>query len=313
MSPLIANAQDKDSAIGTGSPSEGRREKMIQIMRARAAARRGSTSPSATAPSAAKANVKVTSDVAYGTDPLQRLDIYAPKTAKESLPVVFFLHGGGWSIGDKGRIADKGNVYPENGVIFISVNYRLAPKVMHPQQIQDTALAFSWVKNHVSEFGGDPNRLYLMGHSAGAQLVDLLATNDRYLIEKGLTLKDIKGVISLDTASLNLAERKAEDTREANIVGGMIDAAFGTDPKTLADASPTLAIHPGKQYPPFLMFCGEKRASCQVQHKKFSDALTKAGGQVSIKVVPLSHSEINQAAGQTDSSIFKDSLKFIKG
>ena len=152
-----------------------------------------------------------------------------------------------------------------------------------------------------------------MGHSAGAHLVDLRATNDRYLIEKGMTLKDIKGVISLDTASLNLAERKAEDTREANIVGGMIDAAFGTDPKTLADASPTLAIHPGKQYPPFLMFCGEKRASCQVQHKKFSDALTKAGGQVSIKVVPLSHSEINQAAGQTDSSIFKDSLKFIKG
>ncbi len=86
LSQPIANAQDMEPTYVQGSPSEGRREKLIKIMRARSAARRGNTATSATAVSVASADVKVTSDIAYGTDPLQRLDIYAPKVAKDPLP-----------------------------------------------------------------------------------------------------------------------------------------------------------------------------------------------------------------------------------
>ncbi|MDR3617357.1 MAG: alpha/beta hydrolase [Candidatus Obscuribacterales bacterium] len=258
--------------------------------------------------------VKVQRDVPYGHETRQDLDIYTPVANKTTVPVLLFVHGGGWQIGNKtnGHI-DKGVAWAENGVAFVSINYRLAPEVTHPKQIEDVALAFAWVQKHASEFGGDPKRIFVMGHSAGAQLVDLLATNGKYLQEQGLKLADIKGVISLDTASLNLNERLAEDTGEARLVGGMIKSAFGTDPAVLTDASPTLAIRPGISYPPFLMFCGEKRVSCCAQHQSFSSALKKVDGTVTVQTVPLSHGDISKAAGQPDSEIFKKSLAFIQG
>ncbi len=256
--------------------------------------------------------VKVEKDVAYGTAARQKLDIYSPVKSDGKLPVVLFAHGGGWQRGSKDMHREKGKTYAENGVIFVATNYRLAPDVMHPKQIQDIASAFAWVKKHATELGADDNRIFIMGHSAGAQLVDLLGTNERFLAEQGLSLKDIKGVISLDTASLNLAERMNESTNEAAMVGGMISNAFGTGAKVLADASPTLCIHAGQAYPFFLMFCGEKRKSCVAQHERFSNALKKAGGQVTVKVVPLSHGEISKTAGQAEAPIFKDVIGLVK-
>jgi arylformamidase len=258
--------------------------------------------------------VKVQRDVHYGREIRQDADIYSPVGIKSPAPVVMFLHGGGWQIGNKtsGHV-DKGIAWAEHGVVFVSINYRLAPEVTHPKQIEDVAQAFAWVQKHASEFGGDPSRIFLMGHSAGAQLVDLLGTNSKYMQEQGLKLTDIKGVISLDTASLNLNERLAEDSGEAKLVGGMIKSAFGTDPAILADASPTLAIKPGAKYPPFLMFCGEQRVTCVAQHQSFSSALKKVGGTVTVQAVPLSHGDVSKAAGQPNSDIFKASLAFVEG
>jgi len=256
--------------------------------------------------------VKLQKDLAYGTEPRQKLDVYAPVKQNGLLPVILFAHGGGWQIGNKGLHSAKGNSYAENGVIFVACNYRLAPEAVHPKQIQDLASALAWVKTHATEIGADPKRIYLMGHSAGAQLVDLLGTNDRFLFEKNLSLQDVRGVISLDTASLNLAERINEGTKEGAMVGGMIQNAFGTDAKVLADASPTLCIKAGKRYPPFLMFCGERRKSCVAQHDRFAEALKKVGGQVVVKAVPLSHSEISDSAGQPQTEIFQQVLKFVK-
>ena len=255
--------------------------------------------------------VKVQRDVPYGKDARQVLDIYTPKQAKGPLPVIFFCHGGGWRIGNKSMHVEKGSSWASNGVIFVSTNYRLAPEVKHPQQIQDVASAFAWVKSHATELGADPNRMYVMGHSAGAQLVDLLGTNERFLAEKGLSLKDIKGVISLDTASLDLNQRLGDGSPEGKAVGDMITTAFGSDPKVLAEASPTANIHAGQKYPDFLLFCGAKRVACVAQHKVFSQALEKVGGKVTVKAVPLSHSEISKAAGQANSDIFKEVMEFV--
>jgi hypothetical protein len=132
------------------------------------------------------------------------------------------------------------------------------------------------------------------------------------LKERGLALKDISGVISLDTASLNLEERTADQAPETGLVGPMIDAAFGKDPNVLKDGSPTLCIHPGKSYPPFLMFCGSARLNCVAQHKEFAEAMKRAGGSAVVKPVPLSHGDINRASGEPDSDIFKQCVALIK-
>ncbi len=250
-------------------------------------------------------------NIAYGKDARQKLDIYIPKQKFKGAPILVFVHGGGWKRGSKDLQHQKGISYAENGVVTICTNYRLAPAVMHPKIVEDIASAVAYAKAHATELGADPNRIYIMGHSAGAHLVDLLGTNERFLKEKGLSLADIKGVISLDTASLNLGERSKDNSIEGGMVGDMITQAFGTDPKVLADASPTLCIHPGQSYPPFLMYCGERRKSCVAQHRSFETAMNKAGGKATIKPVPLNHGDISKASATTSTTMFKEILSFV--
>ena len=281
-------------------------EKLRQRIRERIAARKMQKMASGNFPPPTAHNVS------YGEDERQKLDVYAPHEHKALLPVVLFVHGGGWSMGNKRQHIAKGDAFAKHDVVCVCTNYRLAPNVMHPKQIEDIASAFAWVKTHIKEYGGNPDQIFVMGHSAGAQLVDLLATNDKYLAQKGLSLKDVKGVISLDTASLNLLERGKEPGEAGEKVGEMIETAFGHDRKTLIDASPTLSIHQGKTYPPFLMFCGKKRADARAAHTQFEKALRKVGGNVTVKLVPLSHRDISLGAGDEQSPVFKESLAFIQ-
>ncbi|MFA6212511.1 MAG: alpha/beta hydrolase [Candidatus Obscuribacterales bacterium] len=318
FAPLAASGQD-NTANHLNSGSD-RRLRLRQFLERRAQSKGGRNIPEGDGPAARNAAaaidtnlVKVQTNVPYGKEARQTLDIYSPKVAgKGPLPVIFFCHGGGWRIGNKSMHIEKGSSWASNGVIFVSINYRLAPEATHPKQIQDVAAAFAWVKSHATELGADPNRLYVMGHSAGAQLVDLLGTNERFLAERGLGLKDIKGVISLDTASLDLNQRLGDGSPEGKTVGDMITTAFGKDPKVLAEASPTSNIHAGQKYPDFLLFCGASRRACVAQHQVFSQAMENAGGKVVVKAVPLSHSEISKAAGQTSSDIFKQVMEFVR-
>jgi arylformamidase len=104
---------------------------------------------------------------------LLSLDVYAPAGA-ENLPVVLMIHGGGWSIGDKANrdvSIDKARYFTSQGYVYVSINYRLSPDVQHPAHIEDVASAVSWVLENIATYGGDPARLTLMGHSAGAHLL----------------------------------------------------------------------------------------------------------------------------------------------
>ena len=252
-------------------------------------------------------------DVAYGKGPLEKLDVYVPKSKPAlKMPILVFLHGGGWRMGDKKQQGTKGPLYAQNGIILVNANYGLAPQVVHPQQVLDVAKAIKYAVDHAPEWGGDPDRIFLMGHSAGAHLVDLVATNQRFLQQVGVKLTSIKGVISLDTASLDLLKRTSETSFEGQHVGAMIEQAFGKDPEMLKDGSPTLNIHKGSYYPPFLMFCGERRRSCLEQHQEFARQLKGVGAKVVIKPVPLSHRDINLAAGNGGAEIFKESKAFIE-
>src|SRR5207248_10075337 len=94
----------------------------------------------------------------------QVLDVYSPPGAK-NLPVVFWIHGGGWQAGDKKEVQLKPKVFTEKGFVFVSTNYRLLPNVEMGELIRDVAKAFRWTADHVADYGGDPKRIFVMGHS----------------------------------------------------------------------------------------------------------------------------------------------------
>ena len=121
------------------------------------------------------------------------LDIYAPPDAK-NLPVVFWIHGGGWQAGDKADVKLKPQVFMDKGFVFVSTNYRLLPDVDMGTLIRDVAKSFRWVHDHIAEYGGDPKRVLVGGHSAGAQLAALLCTDDRYLKAEGVVVRRAHGL-----------------------------------------------------------------------------------------------------------------------
>src|SRR5262245_34142373 len=149
--------------------------------------------------SAAAAHAQpVARDIPYGTThERQVLDVYSPAGAK-NLPVVFWIHGGGWRTGSKTNVQHKPQVFMEKGFVFVSTNYRFLTNVDMATIISDIAKSIHWVHDQIAEYGGDPQRLLVMGHSAGAQLAALISIDDRYLKAEGLSLAMIKGCVPLD-------------------------------------------------------------------------------------------------------------------
>src|SRR5262245_41294645 len=136
-------------------------------------------------------------DIPYGNHERQVLDVYAPPGAK-GRSVVFWIHGGGWQVGDKADVQVKPKAFVEKGFVFVSTNYRLLPDVDMRTIIRDVAKSIRWVHDHITEYGGDPNRLLVMGHSAGAQLAALICTDEKYLQDEGLSLSIVKGCVPVD-------------------------------------------------------------------------------------------------------------------
>ena len=147
----------------------------------------------------AQTKLNVTRDIPYAepADPRQRVDIYAPAGAK-NLPVVFWIHGGGWQAGDRTNLQSKPQAFADKGFVFVSTGYRLLPEVDMGTIVRDVARSVRWVHDHISEQGGDPKRILVMGHSAGAQLAALICTDDRYLKAEGLSLAIVKGCVPVD-------------------------------------------------------------------------------------------------------------------
>ncbi len=145
----------------------------------------------------AAAGVEVIKDIAYSSakdaDPARhKLDLYLPK-GKKGFPVLVFVHGGGWSKGDRKSFARQGATFARAGVGVASVGYRLSPAVVHPAHIQDVARAFAYIHGHIAKYGGRPDRMFISGHSAGGHLAALLATDESYLQREKLSLKDVRG------------------------------------------------------------------------------------------------------------------------
>lgn len=139
-------------------------------------------------------------DVPYGAQPRQMLDVYLPTRHVENLeaaPIVVFFYGGSWRSGAREDYVFVGEALAASGYVAVIADYRLAPAVRFPVFIEDAAAAVRWARDHAHEYGADPRRLFVMGHSAGAHIALMLATDAHYLAAVGLAQADLAGVIGL--------------------------------------------------------------------------------------------------------------------
>jgi len=136
-------------------------------------------------------------DIAYGPEPRQRLDVYSARGQQGSAPVIVYVHGGGWTSGSKDLYRFVGETLAERGYLTVMAGYRLYPEVRFPVFVEDAARAVAWTRAHATGLGGDPKRIFLMGHSAGAHIVLLLALDAHYLHDAGMEASELGGVIGL--------------------------------------------------------------------------------------------------------------------
>ncbi|WP_428032000.1 alpha/beta hydrolase [Ancylobacter sp.] len=142
--------------------------------------------------------VQVTENLSYADGPRHRLDVYAPSGQGQGRPVVVFFYGGGWEAGERAMYRFVGAALASRGFVTIIPDYRLYPEVRFPAFVEDGARAVRWARDHAAEFGGDPSRLVLIGHSAGAQIATLLAFDDQWLATvKMVPRRDLAGVVGL--------------------------------------------------------------------------------------------------------------------
>jgi len=136
-------------------------------------------------------------DVAYGADPRNKLDIYTPVNLTGKAPVVVFFYGGSWNSGSRTDYGFVGEALASRGIVTVIADYRLYPQVRYPLFLQDSASAVAWAHDHVQAYGGDPQQLYVMGHSSGAYNAAMVALDPRLLAAVGQSPKILKGWIGL--------------------------------------------------------------------------------------------------------------------
>ena len=136
-------------------------------------------------------------DIAYGSDPRQKLDVYRPKQPAPGAPVVVFFYGGSWNSGSRSDYLFVGEALASRGITTVIADYRLYPQVRYPLFLEDGAQAVAWTYQQIARYGGNPQRLYLMGHSAGAYNAAMLALDPLWLAAVGMGPSNVRGWIGL--------------------------------------------------------------------------------------------------------------------
>jgi len=230
-------------------------------------------------------------DLSYGPHPLQRLDLAVPAT--DHFSTVIFVHGGSLTNGDKSDEDYRGVCTPfaAAGIGCASMNYRLAPATSWPAPIEDVAAAMAWVRANIAARGGDPDKLFLVGHSSGAKLVALAGTDERYLASQGLEPKNLRGVIAMGSITWD------EDLEQALKLHGRdrVKEAFARDPDNriyanldaYLDSWPIRHVRSGQ--PPILFLIAEREQEqppVLQTNKKFVEESRALGNWAGYKVLP---------------------------
>ena len=260
---------------------------------------------------------QVTRDIPYATaHQRQVLDVHAPAGAK-NLPVVFWIHGGGWQTGDKSMVALKPKAFMDAGFVFVSINHRLLPTVDMGAITRDVASALGWVHKNIAAHGGDPTRLLVMGHSSGGQLAALMCTDDRYAKAEGFSLTMIKGCVPVDAdtfdipAIIEMAETRARVHHLPMPTYGHRQK-FGDDPAKHRDFSTVTHVARNKGIPPFLILHIAGNPDTGAQARRLAGVLEAAG--ISAKVVAgreTTHATINDNIGAANDPVTKEVFAFV--
>jgi acetyl esterase/lipase len=227
------------------------------------------------------------------------LDIYSPANAK-NLPVVFWIHGGGWQSG-----------------VFVAINHRLLPEVTMDVLVRDVAKAFGWMHQHIAEYGGDPQRVLVGGHSSGAQLATLICTDDRYLKAEGVSFTSLLGCVPVDgdtydiPAIIETAETRRRVHHEPQAKFGHREK-FGNDPAKHLDFSAVTHIAKGKGIPPFLIIHVADHPDNSAQARRLAAVLKEA--EIPVTVFggkETNHSKINAFIGTDGDATTKVLEEFV--
>ncbi len=259
--------------------------------------------------------VKVVRDVRYwdgeGAHPRKHLlDLYVPdgpegsggREPKTGVPVLLFIHGGAWTIGDRALYPHLGRAFARRGFLTAVASYRLSPSVQHPEHARDVARAIAWLVAHVALHGGDPKKLVLTGHSAGAHLVSLVALDPAYLDAHGLKPSAIRGVAPISGV---YAIRPEGET------WADFPSVFGTDPEVRRKASPL--THVQGDHAPFLVVFAERDfPGLPAQARLFEAALRKAGADAKLVEIPArGHIDEILAVGRAGDPLTEEIAKFV--
>ena len=247
----------------------------------------------------------------------QTLDVYAPAAPGKNLPVVVWIHGGGWQGGDKSEIHKKPQAFVDKGFVFVSTNYRLLPDVDMATIVRDVAKSIHWVHDHIAEYGGDPKRVLIMGHSAGAQLAALISTDERYLKAEGLSLAIVKACVPVDgdtydiPAMIEVAEmRQRLHGLPLPKFGHRIK--FGNDAAKHKDFSAVTHVAKDKGIPPFLILYVAGHPDVSAQALRLGNVLKAADVLVTLfGAKETTHNKINVDLGQPDDPATKVLFEFL--
>ena len=261
----------------------------------------------------------VTRDVPYASPAHERqvLDVYAADGA-EGLPVVFWIHGGGWQTGDKSDVQIKPRVFTERGFVFVSTNYRLLPEVEMDVLIRDVARSLGWVHKNIVQYGGDPQRIFVMGHSAGAQLAALICIDERYANAEGVPFDVLKGCVPVDGDTYDLPAIIMTAEFRQTLHGLPLPkfghrAKFGNDPAKHIDFSAVTHTAKGKGIPPFLILHVAGHPDVTAQARRLGAVLAES--DVPVKVFgarETTHRKLNADLGLPDDPATGELFKFLE-
>lgn len=245
-------------------------------------------------------------DVSYhdgpDADPVRhKLDVYLPKDRRD-FPVLVFIHGGAWIEGNKnhfGVYRVLARTFNRHGIAVVCPNYRLSPRVQHPEHVRDVARAVAWVHKNIGKHGGRADEIFVSGHSAGGHLCALLATDRRYLKEAGVPPGAIRGCLPLSGLFILPKDR-------------IFELAFGKDLEVRAEASPITHVRPAT--PPFLVMLGDNDlpACDRPQADAFCKACETCGVAADLLEVPRrNHISILLNAVSDADPVTRSMLSFI--
>jgi acetyl esterase/lipase len=255
------------------------------------------------APGSAEYKGKPVVGIAYGSDERQKLDIYAPEgEAAKPYPVLVFFHGGAWRDGERDGYGFLGRAFAARGIVTVIADYRKTPKVRFPAFVEDTASALAWANANISKHRGDPERIYIMGHSAGAHIAMMTALDQQWLAAKGLNTSIIRGVIGLagpyDFLPLT--------TDSSKIALGAWPDLTETQPITFARADA----------PPLLLLTGDIDTVVKPRNSKFLSAkIQELGGKQQLKIYSgVDHADIIMAIARPfreKAAVLADVTEFV--